>query len=123
MVSTRFLKYALTGILALVADYLTFLIMFYVVGAHVAIATIISQSMGLLVSYILNRVWTFNQTDKKPALKQFIKFFTLFIFNTLFSYVVLKILITYGVKAYIAKLIVIACIVTWNYFIYKKLIF
>lgn len=123
LVSVKFIKYAIVGVLALAADYFVFLNLYYHVGSGVIVATVLSQVSGLLISYALNRFWTFHRTNKKPALRQFAKLGMLFIFNTIFSYIAIAALIYYEAPAYLAKLFTIGCIVTWNYFIYKKSIF
>jgi len=121
--SGAFLKYAISGLTALAADYLAFLGLYYIVGSSIVVATVISQTTGLFVSYAMNRFWVFGKIQKKPALMQFLKLSALFLCNTAFSYLIIGGLTRYGIAAYAAKLFTIFCIVSWNYFLYKKLIF
>ena len=59
-------RFGLVGILNTAVDYFLFLILVGLIGLP-ALSNVISYSCGALVSYILNRNWTFQQAGSEQS--------------------------------------------------------
>lgn len=73
-------------------------------------------------NFLLNRLWSFQSKEKLS--RQLMVYGPLFLFNlgasNLMMYYAVKVI---GIHFLIAKVIAIGVIVTWNFIIYKKVIF
>lgn len=119
-------KYFITGGSTVAADYGTFALLYSVVSAPLFVATTGSLVAGLTVSFTLNRIWVFGARKErahKAAPIQMALYITLFLFNTGFTYLFIKLLTDNGLNAYAAKFLSILIIMVWNFVIYKKIIF
>lgn len=122
----KFLRYGVSGLTALCADYCSFLLFYYVLHLPLLLSNSFSFLLGFTISFSLNRNWTFKSMGsyKLKAHHQLVLFFSLSIFNLLFSNIIIftlnkRLLIA----AAIAKLITVSIIACWNYLILKMFIF
>lgn len=119
------IPYVASGLLALLADNVVFLFFVYIVQAPLYFAVPAGLVTGLLCSFLLNKKWTF-KTDTQQinsGQRQIVLYLLLFIFNNVFTYVFIEMLLGIGVSAAISKIIATACITLWNYIAYKRVIF
>ena len=120
------IKYLVSGIASLAADYGTFLFLYYVTGLGLGISVPAGLATGLVASFLLNKFWAFEAT-KRPSqhklILQMIMYGVLVAFNTAFTYYFVKILLSYGTPASVSKLLAVVITVCWNYIIYKRVIF
>ena len=72
--SSRFLKFALVGIIGSVVDFGIFNLLATLIGIPAVSASIISFSVAVVNNFILNRYWTFPDTRSTPIIKQMIQF-------------------------------------------------
>lgn len=119
----RIIKYIITGGSAFAAEYLVFLLLFYVFDLPVVVAHPISFMVGFVVSFSLSRQWVFGNAHAHRPLAQILMYFGLVLINIAITTWVIALLVQVGVWAFVAKIIVTAMIACWNYFIYKYLIF
>ena len=63
----QFIKYSIAGAISFASDYLAFL--FVIQFAHYQIATYSGMIIGLIVSYVISKLWVFNQNKEKNDLK------------------------------------------------------
>ena len=118
----KVIKFLISGGLAATTEYVSFLFIAIGLKTPIILANIISFMLGLCVSFILNRSWVF--TSKSNVHKKLVKYFVLAVANVAISTGMLFILNhDFFVYPAIAKLIVMALIAIWNYFIFSKLIF
>lgn len=78
--------------------------------------------VGFLMSFTLNKYWSFNAKDH--AMRQFFQSVLLLAFNTLIG----AFLITFFIRelqmqSSIAKILLQAVLVSWNYYIFKHIIY
>lgn len=73
--------------------------------------------------FLMNRFWSFE--SKEPLGKQLLAFGILFIFNLTVGNIVLLYVLTnlFGIHPMLAKLVIMGVIVSWNFIIYKKVIY
>ena len=119
-------RYLSVGVGSLVVDYLVFLMLYYVFNTGSAIAVPSGLIVGLIVNFILNKLWSFGDknTSESKLAKQIILYIFLVIFNSLFTYILVESFKNhFDFEPKFTKLLASACTILWNYFIYQKVIF
>lgn len=117
-------RYLVAGGTAFATEYGVFLLLFYIVHLQaVVIANIISFIAGLIVSFTLNKTWVFKGDHTKKVGHQFVLYMSLAGVNLLITSVAIYWLVSLGIKAFIAKFIVIVAIAVWNFALFKTIIF
>lgn len=86
-------------------------------GASNVIATIIATA----TNFLLNRNVTFKSTSN--PMRSLVLYCLLFLANTTISTMAIKALVGAGVMSAIAKVIMQCCVVVWNFFLYRLVIF
>ncbi len=71
----RFGKFAAVGVLNTIVDYLVYCVFVYIFGIYYLLSHLFSFILANINSFILNSFWTFEQSEKKPALLRFMQFF------------------------------------------------
>jgi len=96
-----------------------------VLGIHYIISQVLGYSFGVINSFILNKIWTFESkgTKKKTAI-EFLRFIIINIISLTISVFGIRILIeTYYVNVIIAKIVVTFIAQIVNYLGYKIWVF
>ncbi len=122
----KIFKYACSGMAALAVDNGLFYVLYTMVTLALLFSTVTAMLCGLAVSFIMNKFWVFqtqNNNAKHSSHRQALYSFMLFAVNNLFTYGFIRLATGAHVHASIAKLGATACIVCWNYVLYKKVIF
>jgi putative flippase GtrA len=118
------LRYLIAGSSAFITEYGSFYVLFSALSLQLYVANSLSFSFGLLVSFSLNRMWAFNGgTYKRSGHHQFAIYFCLAAVNLLITNVLIGLLRHRGVDPLLGKVICMAMIICWNFFIYKRVIF
>lgn len=123
---SRLLRYAISGLSAFLADYGSFLFLYYLLHLPILVSNSLSFIISLAISFGLNRNWTFKDstTFVFKAHQQILMFVLLSFINFLLSNSLIYLLnVRAHLTAAVAKLVVICCIALWNYVIYQQLIF
>lgn len=71
---TRFGKFALVGIAGGVIDFTIFNLLATLLGINSIVASVISFSLAVVNNFLLNRAWTFPESQNGHVLKQLIQF-------------------------------------------------
>lgn len=126
-ISKRFLNYLIVGGTAFFVEYGAFLVL-QVLSVDLVVSQVMSFSMGLLVSFLGNRLITFNTGDKSSySLNKGAQvgiYVTLACCNLVLSSLVIYVLVNHlSIVPAIAKILVMGMIVSWNYLIFNKIIF
>jgi putative flippase GtrA len=127
--SKEFIKFFMSGFSAFLVDTATLLfqtrILHFtsVIAGVLVVPNLISSLVGLTVSYLLNRYWSFQAGDKS-VLKQGAKFLAV----SAFSYTLHNILfgifnVQLGLEDFVAKVSVLMLQMVWNYLLYKYVVF
>lgn len=108
---------------AFLIEYLSYLVLLKVLRVDYIVAGIVVYSIIFWFVFYLNRSWSF-QSDG-AVLPQLVKYLLLFAFNNLVGNIWLMRFLTetIGLNPVISPIIKMACIVLWNYFIYKYIIY
>jgi putative flippase GtrA len=115
------LKFIMSGSLAALTEYTTFLILHHF-KLHLAVANAISFCCGLVVSFLLNKHWVFSH--KSNGRRQFIMYASLALVNLSLSSGLIVILVrSIGIPPFISKICVMGLVASWNYIIFQKVIF
>ncbi len=118
-----FIRYLVVGGSAFMIEYLSYLFLLKVLKVNYISASIIVYSVIFWFVFYTNRRWSF-QSDG-ALLPQLVKYILLFAFNNLVGNVALLRFLTetLQISDVISPIIKMACIVIWNYFIYKHIIY
>jgi putative flippase GtrA len=107
--------------MAAVVEYTAFLVL-HGIGLLLVLANVISFCCGFVVSFLLNKHWVFSRKSGGPV--QFVAYAALALINISISSGLLVVLVhRLHIPAFIAKVCVMLLIASWNYAIFKKLIF
>ena len=114
-------KYLAVGIASAGVELLFFSLFYYIVGLPVGFSSPASLVLSTVLNFILSSSWSFKGSTnmKRSAFLYAI----LFAFNTFFSSMASTWLVSIQTPALLAKIITMACIVLWNFVLYKKVIF
>ena len=86
-------------------------------------SNVIAFATGLATSFTLNKLWSFEGQQKYSGNKQFIIYFSLAMFNLIFTSIFIKQSVELGLYPSLAKFLSMIMIVVWNFIIFKKIIF
>jgi putative flippase GtrA len=118
-----FVRFLVVGSGAFMVEYGTFYAM-YSSRSPLIVANSVSFGLGLLTSFILNRLWTFSHKEyaKKPA-HQLTYYVILALINLLLTNLFVELFSFYGVTPKLGKIFAMLLTSSWNYFIFQRLIF
>jgi putative flippase GtrA len=122
VVMNSFARYLVTGGLSALLEYGLFLLLACVVEANLTLSNAISSYSGFLLSFGLNRVWSFQ--SRSGLLQQFISTNLLLLANIAITSTLLHLMVHgLSVPSPIAKMVLMALVCVWNYVIFKFIIF
>jgi len=115
-------RYLITGFSSAAIE-LTLLFVFRDVAA---LSIIVSNSIALTIvfwfNFLMNRIWSFKSTANLK--KQLAMYLVLFVFNLGASDLIMYLLTTkLSLQYLLAKVFAIGAVVTWNFILYKKVIY
>ncbi len=118
-----FIRYIIVGGSAFLIEYLSYLFLLKVLKVDYIAASMLVYSIIFWFVFYTNRRWSFESDG--AMLPQLLKYVLLFAFNNLVGNVLLLRFLTETLKisAVVSPIIKMACIVIWNYFIYKHIIY
>lgn len=119
--SRQVIKYLLVGGSSATLELLLFSLFVYILTLSLAISNISAIALATIYNFVLNRAWAFKTTRNLP--RSLTLYALLFIFNNLFSTVAIVFLTNTGVLPVLAKMLTMACIVCWNFILFRKVIF
>ena len=117
-----FFRYLVTGGLAALVEYSSFVLLVYVLAVGVIPAHMISLYAGFLVSFFVNRNWSFRSRGRMSL--QFLGSNGLLAVNMALSAWLLDELVdrTHA-SVLLCKVLVMACVCLWNFVVFRWLIF
>ena len=116
-------KYIISGISAFLAEYVTFIGLYYLIHKNLIVINALSFIIGLTVSFTLNKKWVFHGDHVTRSEVQLISYFLLACLNLLVSTLLISLLLSLGIYEYMSKFIAIIFIAIWNFYIFKTIIF
>ena len=118
-------KYICVGIVSIIVDYGLLLLFYRALGVPLEAATAAAFIIGLVVNFMLNRLWSFNaKPGRRNAIRQVVLYGILVLLNTLFTVFVVGLASDqWNIPPEISKPVCVLITTVWNYILYKKIIF
>lgn len=121
--SSQKFRYLTSGGLSFAIEFAIFMILVHF-KTSLVLANTASFMAGLLASFFLHKLWSFAGEQQHQTKDQFVSYALLAIVNLLLSNVIIYWLVdVVSIPKQIAKILVMAIIVCWNYAILGKFIF
>lgn len=117
----QIVAYLLVGAGTALFELLVFTILFHRLGLSVAISNVTAVVLATALNFILNGTVTFKGSSN--LLRSVFLYCLLFAFNTIFSTLTIGFLVSLGVPGVVSKFFTMICIVIWNFFLYKRVVF
>lgn len=125
------LRFILIGGFNTVFDFSILFILTAFIGIPNIAANIVSTLIAFLISFVLNRTFTFNSTTKNIrrqfALFALVTLFGLWVLQSIIIYSLVPLLIGFGcdntLALFVSKLIATMASLVWNYILYARLVF
>lgn len=119
------IKFGVVGCINTGVDFIAFTLLLSVFGIDKLACQVGGYSMGIINSFVLNKLWTFNdKKEKTNTVAQFVKFVVTNIISLGISLVGLNILSNkLYINVYVSKVIVTLFLQIFNYVVYKVFIF
>jgi putative flippase GtrA len=123
LMNSAFLKFAVVGLITTGLDFVVFGFLTGSAGMRAAAANVASYSCGIIVSFTLNRVWTFGQIQHDSPLKhQMLRFGLTHVAGLILSTSLVAFLALL-LPALVAKAISVPLVFIWNYMLAKFWVF
>ena len=120
-VISQFIRYGFVGGVSAILELALFQSLCIFTNVGIAQSNIIAVLASTAVNFAMNRSVTFRSTSN-PA-KSLVLYLMLFLFNTTFSTLTITWLTSLGLYPFIAKILTMACVIMWNFVLYRKFIF
>lgn len=119
----QFIRFSLVGAFNTVLYYSVYLFLNRIFSLHYLLAILISFSISVTSSFILNKNWTFKNKDHQVN-RQYIKFWVMAICGLGFNEGIIFLLVEYfGLYDLLAMAIAIAVVLFWNFLMGKYWVF
>lgn len=119
---SRLTRFLLTGGAAAGVEYTIFLLLnIFFAEKWIFVSQTVSFLAGFVVSFLLNKTWVFR--SQAGAKGELVRYGILGAINLVLTNVLLVFLTSIGIIYWIAKIILMGMVATWNYLIFQKLIF
>lgn len=123
----RFLRFGIVGFSGVFVDMAVFYLLRGQLGLPIARSTILSAEVAVINNFLWNDLWTFGDISKQqPGRRQRLKRFLKFNLVCLAGIILQALLVSamhdwFGWNEFIAKLLAIAAVTLWNFWINLKL--
>ncbi len=115
--------YATISLFATIVDVLLLYALTEFLNINYLVSATISYCTGLLISFYLQKTYTFKEQHTKRIHLQFTKFTIISLIGLLLNLIILKVFVEIGVWYIFAKIIAIIIVFFWNYLINKRITF
>ena len=123
----RFLRFGVVGFSGVFVDLAVFYLLRTQLGLPIARSTILSAEVAVINNFLWNDLWTFRdvskrQPKKSQRLKRFLKFNIVCLAGIILQALLVSLLHdAFGMNEFAAKLVAIAIVTFWNFWINLKL--
>lgn len=124
---TRFLRFGLVGFSGVFVDMAIFYLLRTGLGLGLTRSAILSSEVAIFNNFLWNDLWTFGdisqrQPGKRRMFKRFLKFNIVCLMGLILNVLIVNLLFNvFHINEYLAKLIAIALVTLWNFWINTKL--
>lgn len=119
----QFKRYLITGFTSFGIEYTMYYLLHRILLLDYLTANVIVYVVIFWINFLLNKFWSFkSQTNFIRQLKLYL---VLFIFNLVVANVFIMYLLTdiLGIDSMLTKVMVMGFVVSWNFILYKKVIY
>lgn len=113
--------YLFAGGSAALLELILFQCLYAVLGVDVAISNIISVVIATIYNFFFNRTVAFRSASN--PFRSAVLYGILFLLNLTITTCAISAMVAAGVHSVLAKIIMQACVVCWNFVLYRKVIF
>ena len=123
----RFLRFGVVGFSGVFVDMGVFYLFYTVLGFALTRSAIFSAEVAIINNFIWNDLWTFgdissHQQGMRKRVKRFLKFNIICLSGLILNVSLVNLLFNvFGMNAYLAKVIAIAIVTFWNFWLNLKL--
>ena len=119
----QFKRYLITGFTSFGIEYGLFALLTNYFKVYYLVANICIFTVVFWFNYFLNRRWSFKSTQSLKI--QLPRYLLLFLFNLLMANIILMYLLTdiIGINKMFSKILIMGAVVSWNFILYKKVIY
>lgn len=123
----RFIRFGTVGFSGVFVDMTVFYLLREVVGLGLTRSAMLSAEVGMINNFLWNDLWTFADISRKQPgwrkrIKRLLKFNLICLAGLILNVLIVNLLFNlFGVNQYIAKLIAIATVTFWNFWVNMKL--
>jgi dolichol-phosphate mannosyltransferase len=123
----KFLRFGIVGFSGVFVDLAVFYFLRQKIHLGLTRSTILSSEIAIINNFLWNDIWTFRDVSKwqkgwKQLLKRFLKFNVVCLSGVILQTLIVNFLFNVlGVNQYISKLIAIALVTLWNFWMNLKL--
>jgi dolichol-phosphate mannosyltransferase len=123
----KFLRFGIVGFSGVFVDMGVFYLLRTVLGLGLTRSNIISGEVAIISNFLWNDLWTFGNISKhqpgnRQRLKRLLKFNTICLMGLILNTLLVSLLFdVFKMNQYLAKLIAIAAVTLWNFWINMKL--
>jgi dolichol-phosphate mannosyltransferase len=123
----KFLRFGLVGFSGVFVDMGVFYLLRDILGLGLTRSAIFSAEVAIINNFLWNDFWTFGDISKRQPgnrqrLKRLLKFNTICLIGLIMNVLLVNLLFNiFGMNEYLAKLIAIAAVTLWNFWINMKL--
>ena len=115
-------RYLVTGFSSAAIELTLLYIFKDIANFSIIVSNSIALSIVFWFNFLINRLWSFKSTANLK--KQLIMYMILFVFNLGASDLIMHLLTTeLSMQYLLAKVFAIGAVVTWNFLLYKKVIY
>lgn len=116
------IKYLIVGSSSAVIELVVFQVLLSIAHFPIELSNIAAICCSTAFNFLMNRSFTFKSTSN--PLRSLLLYIALFAFNTALTTTVLSFMVgVFGWNPTISKIITMACVVAWNFVLYRKVIF
>ncbi|WP_333421609.1 GtrA family protein [Microcoleus sp. F4-D5] len=122
-----FIRFAVVGLGGVAVDLGVFALLHKPLGLTLTPSSVLSTEVAIINNFLWNDVWTFSDVSQaqqliSQRLQRFFKFNLICFFGLILNSLIVNWLFyRFGVNEYIAKLVAIACVTLWNFWLNLKL--
>ena len=123
---SRFFRFAIVGFSGVIVDLGTFYLFHNSLSLALTLSAMLSTEMAIINNFFWNDIWTFGevyfQQKTSHKFQRFIKFNLICFVGLIFNSLIVNFLsYEFQVNEYIAKLVAIACVTLWNFWLNLKM--
>lgn len=123
----RFTRFGIVGFSGVFVDIAIFYLLRKTIGLGLTRSAVLSAEVGIINNFLWNDLWTFRDISRSQRgwpkrVKRLLKFNLICLTALIFNLLIVNLLFNlFGVNEYLAKLIAIATVTLWNFWINMKL--